>query len=312
LGNPASWARYPGAVSIRQALITAALSLACTPALAPSSPTPQPQSRPVIVEDPDPPSGEIAGFTSTSLGRGLGRIALPKPFHPRLGDGELYWSMTFGEMTYSIRLALPGETKPEPGRACDELFAHSEIETDFRFEVERREDFRVGPHGACEVEGVGRGGHTGGGPRRSAFRFIAADAWTIQLSVGVAVDAIGTAPSNWDPKPWFDTLELPDSLPDDYPNPDCEIHIDDGELSPAEQAEIEAELSRDVATLPRPVDVVELHFTRVAPSGVLGLMGLGGMTESELRPLLAELEARVADRALPVRAFGCGGLDRPK
>jgi hypothetical protein len=44
---------------------------------------------------------------------------------------------------------------------------------------------------------------------------------------------------------------------------------------------------------------------------MLGLFGLSGMSESELRPLFEELEARVADRGITVWIYECGSLDRP-
>jgi hypothetical protein len=64
---------------------------------------------------------------------------------------ELHVSARTREQSYEVSFTLPGETKPDPARACDELFAHSEIST-FSFELERRGDFRIGPqHSSGEL-----------------------------------------------------------------------------------------------------------------------------------------------------------------
>ncbi len=261
----------------------------------------------MIVEDPDPPSGEIAGFTMTSLGRGIGRIAWPRTFigQFREDDREIWSGVTEGDLHYSVTLSLPGETEPEAKRACDEIFMRRPgkeyKEIHISYELERREDFRVGPYDACEVEVVSRSDE---GVSRSAHRIIVAGDWTIHLSVNVQVDSAGTPPANWGPKAWFGTLELPDSMPRSYANPGCVIHIGERGLSAEEQEALEA----DVATLPRPADMAEPVVAGIRPE-VLGIR-LGGMTESELRPLLEQFDARLAGRGLRVGISGCGALDR--
>jgi hypothetical protein len=99
-------------------------------------------------------------------------------------------------------------------------------------------------------------------------------------------------------------LELPSVLPHIHPNPGCYAMVEDDDLSRAEQDALEAELSQGLATLPRPADV-ELLFVRSSQRN-LELVGLSGLTDSELDPLLEELESRVADRKLMVWNFGCG------
>src|SRR5262245_11264746 len=97
---------YRRAVSFRPALVTIALSTACTaaPPHSPPAPAATPEPPAVIVEDPDPPSGEIAGFTMTSLGRGLGRIAWPMHFTGQFDDDdrEIRASASVGDLHYSV------------------------------------------------------------------------------------------------------------------------------------------------------------------------------------------------------------------